>query len=1361
MATVRNPFKHLVLALSIVVVLSALACATALLLPDSTLAQAGEPRWAKPDLQPTAVPPSPPPPLHLNPPSATPEPGAVKPSSGVEVGRSDLEVVRFRPDTVLRLGESLPVIAAEKPASAAGSDQLKRLPGEVVGPQEPYQAPDIAGLLSPLDWTVLAYEGFVGFSPPAVGTPFAPAFGSSSWVVYDFPHPTLGDDGYERTWGANDWISYYHADDPSDIWSAWPAAFGNDALDPNLSFYTNTLNSWMVYGPIDLSEMTDVFVSFGLWYQTEPDFDQVFFGASTDGNMFYGDFWSGDSGGWTDQAYYLTSYAGYSEVWLAWFFQSDGSVFDDGPFVDEIWVWGDDPSVTPTPTPTPDPSGELIQNGSFETGDLTNWQTDAFSVSSNPIQNSDFENGPDGSWTEYSTHGWDLIINESGPLPFPGSVTPHSGSWAVWLGGEDDEISYITQTVTIPSSDPVLVFRYWIASGDDVCAIDSDLGGVLVDTTVTDVVDAFYLCASTNTGGWVIRMVDLSAYAGQTVQLRIQAETDSSLNSNLFVDDVVLASSTAMSGRQTRAARPAASIEGMTASGSGDPTERKGGSQRSRDTERQDGSIPDGPALRDHSLRAGSELSTAVLGPSLSLGGSEHLLDSAPSAATPGDPAQESTNSRLQDASEAEALLGVADVGVSDATYVEGQYAAYLWRSGGFGIDYLYQTISVPSDVTDVVLNFWFAVTTYETYAGYDWFCAGMVNPANHGEIWVDLGCVDASDASGYWQEVIYTLDSTEVAAIAGQSVDLVFEQWSDVDFYGDGAVGSGGTSSWVDYVRLYATGSGAGSFVDPNEPNDDTSEATAVGCGDTITGTIGDALGGDDIDWFVLSNVPTGRIDVDIDADTKLPPSALDSVVGLWDSSPSLVAWNDDDGASYDSYVVYTNTTDNATFYVSVESYSGYGSPDSFYDLTVQCAGSGTGPPAPSTEPDPPDDTWTVMLYLNAEDPNFESILTKYRTDIEAFIGGKTGFLTVTILYDGTANGTGPSGTTRYVVQPNGNYTPGTNEWDRGELNMGHPDTLANFVTWSMDQYPADHYYLAVDDHGDGVYGISTDSTSNNDQLTPPDLYSALKSATHNGNRRIDIFDFEACLMGLAENAYDLREWVDFVVFFQQISWGIDTYPVYFGDLSATDVPLDVGRRIVDRYYAQATAEGYPHTISLIDTSHMEDVMIAVTSFGDTIRATDTLDQRNDVTSARDNSQAFAADIDATNPIRAEYIDLWDLADHASSLASAQATAVKSAVDAAVVHERHASGGVSGYIWDHSGVHGLSIYYPTTQSSSAFGEYPNRYQMSQDGGWDEFLAWALPTGIGRGMTSHRAEIRLTGGDTFVYRYVYLPAVLR
>lgn len=58
------------------------------------------------------------------------------------------------------------------------------------------------------------------------------------------------------------------------------------------------------------------------------------------------------------------------------------------------------------------------------------------------IVNGDFEAGPT-DWLEYSTHGWPLIVDS---LP----VTPHSGSWAVWLGGDYDDISYIQQQVTVP-----------------------------------------------------------------------------------------------------------------------------------------------------------------------------------------------------------------------------------------------------------------------------------------------------------------------------------------------------------------------------------------------------------------------------------------------------------------------------------------------------------------------------------------------------------------------------------------------------------------------------------------------------------------------------------------------------------------------------------------------------------------------------------------------------------------------------------------------------------------------------------------------------------------------------------------------
>jgi bacillolysin len=142
------------------------------------------------------------------------------------------------------------------------------------------------------------------------------------------------------------------------------------------------------------------------------------------------------------------------------------------------------------------------------------------------VTNDNFELGPVG-WTEYSTHGWPLITRS-----FPGTVGPHSGSWAVWLGGENDEISYVQQQITVPPSCSWLVYYHWIAS-QDACGFD--FGGVTVNGTV---VDRYDLCGSANTGGWVEHAVDLSAYAGQSVSVQIRSETDRCFNSNLFVDDV-------------------------------------------------------------------------------------------------------------------------------------------------------------------------------------------------------------------------------------------------------------------------------------------------------------------------------------------------------------------------------------------------------------------------------------------------------------------------------------------------------------------------------------------------------------------------------------------------------------------------------------------------------------------------------------------------------------------------------------------------------------------------------------------------------------------------------------------------------
>jgi hypothetical protein len=117
-------------------------------------------------------------------------------------------------------------------------------------------------------------------------------------------------------------------------------------------------------------------------------------------------------------------------------------------------------------------------------------------------------------------------------------VTPHTGSWAVWSGGDDNELSYIQQSVTVPAASPYLAYWHWIASAEVICG--ADIGMVQVNGTT---VDQYNLCSSEDTFGWVLHVVNLGTYGGQTVQLRIGSATDGSLNSNLFVDDVAFQAS--------------------------------------------------------------------------------------------------------------------------------------------------------------------------------------------------------------------------------------------------------------------------------------------------------------------------------------------------------------------------------------------------------------------------------------------------------------------------------------------------------------------------------------------------------------------------------------------------------------------------------------------------------------------------------------------------------------------------------------------------------------------------------------------------------------------------------------------------
>ncbi len=165
------------------------------------------------------------------------------------------------------------------------------------------------------------------------------------------------------------------------------------------------------------------------------------------------------------------------------------------------------------------------------------------------MTNGDFELGH-VAWVELTDFPYDLIRTT-----FPGSLRPHSGVWATWLGGvyggDEDASEAIIQRITVSPNKPYLSYWHWVVSAEACGGFDSAGVGVDYGAPDPDVVDVIDLCSRSNTDGWKKRTIDMRKYAGQTVIVIFLAITDSSLNSNWFLDDVAFQSRAAVAEERT------------------------------------------------------------------------------------------------------------------------------------------------------------------------------------------------------------------------------------------------------------------------------------------------------------------------------------------------------------------------------------------------------------------------------------------------------------------------------------------------------------------------------------------------------------------------------------------------------------------------------------------------------------------------------------------------------------------------------------------------------------------------------------------------------------------------------------------
>lgn len=361
----------------------------------------------------------------------------------------------------------------------------------------------------------------------------------------------------------------------------------------------------------------------------------------------------------------------------------------------------------------------------------------------------------------------------------------------------------------------------------------------------------------------------------------------------------------------------------------------------------------------------------------------------------------------------------------------------------------------------------------------------------------------------------------------------------------------------------------------------------------------------------------------------------------------------------------------------------------------------------------------WTVLVYLDA-DNNLEPVgLADF---LEMATVGSSDDVNILVQFDRISSydsGYGDWTDTKrfYVTQGMTPYSYNAVE-DLGELNMGDPATLSDFISWGVTNYPAEEIMLVLWDHGGGWDGaVCWDDTNAYDALTMDEVEIALADAQLSTGKKIDVLGYDACLMAMAEVIYETKEYVDYVVASEEMvpidGWPYDTIMSdLVGDPLMT--PAELSSCIVSRYMEFYGTEGI-ETISAVDVAAADDMYAILEVFAQEL--INILPEHKDVIEyCRMNSTVFSG---------SPYMDLYDFAfevgDYYTTADMIEAAdALWAAVSAAVIAEGHAD-----IYWDS---HGISIYFPVSYSSY-WPEYETVLDFTNDTLWDEFLVQYLTVG--------------------------------
>lgn len=339
--------------------------------------------------------------------------------------------------------------------------------------------------------------------------------------------------------------------------------------------------------------------------------------------------------------------------------------------------------------------------------------------------------------------------------------------------------------------------------------------------------------------------------------------------------------------------------------------------------------------------------------------------------------------------------------------------------------------------------------------------------------------------------------------------------------------------------------------------------------------------------------------------------------------------------------------------------------------------------------------DTWTVFVYLCGSD--LESDQGNATEDLGEMVGASGSEKVRFVVQTGGAkrwysDGIKAKSLQRFLIQDGS-----IQEVDSlDNADMGDANTLADFLTWGVKNYPAEHMGVVLWNHGGGsIAGVCFDERSE-DSLVLRELDDAMATTYATMWDKFEFVGFDACLMGTFETANVLASYANYLFGSEEMEpgtgWEYSSMMEYLAKTPNCS-GADLGKEVGDAYVESIEDEDERDmaTFSVIDLSQVDGLMQSFNAFSQEM-----YEASSDATAIANMARGIAkVDNYGGNNETEGYTNMVDL----GGLVEACADYTPSSDDVIGALKKAVTYHVEGST--HASAQGLSVFYPLRVENS------------------------------------------------------------